>query len=136
MSTFKGRCHCGQTEWTVKVDQPSHVLCHCAACKTVSGGESTFNSIVPKSNFNLTKGTTKTYTYTGDSGKPVHCYYCPNCTSHLYHHQTVLGEDQIVIRSGLLEGSADFPVVFEIYGKERLSWQPEIAQTVPAAPPS
>ncbi|KAI4171942.1 MAG: hypothetical protein LQ343_003851 [Gyalolechia ehrenbergii] len=113
-----------------------HVLTpdsHCGACKSVSGGESTFNSIIPKSNFNLTKGTTKTYTYTGN---PVHCYYCPNCTSHVYHHQTVLGADKIVIRTVMLEGSADFPVGFEIYGKDRLKWQPELAQTVPAAPPA
>lgn len=25
-------------------------------------------------------------------GKPVHCYYCPNCTIHVYHHQTIMGD--------------------------------------------
>ncbi|KAL8718179.1 MAG: hypothetical protein Q9225_004657 [Loekoesia sp. 1 TL-2023] len=138
MPTFNGKCHCGQTEWTVQLDEPSHVLCHCGACKTVSGGENTFNTIVPKSNLNVTKGkdNIKTYTYTGDSGNPVHCYYCPNCTSHVYHHQTVMGDDTIVVRTALLDGSKDFPVGLEIYGKDRLKWQPEMAQTFPAAPPA
>ena len=41
---------------------------HCDACKLLSGGENTLNQIVPKDALKITKGTTKTYTYTGDSG--------------------------------------------------------------------
>ncbi|CAD6568087.1 MAG: hypothetical protein ASARMPREDX12_001062 [Alectoria sarmentosa] len=81
----------------------------------------------------ITKGSTKTYTYYGDSGKPVNCYYCPNCTSHIYHHQTVLGP-KIVVRTGLLQGTADFPVAAEIFGKDRLHWQPELGHTFAAGP--
>jgi len=67
-------------------------------------------------------------------GKPVNCYYCPNCTSHVYHHQTVLGP-KIVVRTGLLKNSNSFPVGAEIFGKDKLSWQPEIAKTVFPGPP-
>ncbi|KAL8736350.1 MAG: hypothetical protein Q9181_002478 [Wetmoreana brouardii] len=135
MSTYKGRCHCGQTEWTVKLDDPSHILCHCDACKLVSGGEFTLNALAAKDDIKITKGTLKVYDYQGDSGNPVHCYYCPNCTSHAYHHQTVLG-DKIVIRTALLEGSKDFNVAAEIFGKDRVKWQPEVAHTFEGPPPS
>ena len=64
---------------------------------------------------------------TTSQGKPVNCYYCPNCISHLYHHQTVLG-DKIVVRTVFLEGNKKFPVVAELYGKDKLDWQPEIAK--------
>ena len=66
-------------------------------------------------------------------GKPVNCYYCPNCTSHIYHHQTVLGP-KIVVRTALLKASDAFPVKAEIFGKDRLGWQKEIAQTFPGPP--
>jgi len=68
-------------------------------------------------------------------GKPVNCYYCPNCTSHVYHHQTVLG-DKIVVRTSLLQGSKNFKVAAEIFGKDRFTWQPEVAHTFEGPPPS
>ena len=69
------------------------------------------------------------------AGNPVNCYYCPNCTAHIYHHQTVLG-DKLVVRTSLLQGTKDFKVAAEIFGKDRLKWQPEIAQTFEGPPPS
>ncbi|KAI4086077.1 MAG: hypothetical protein LQ348_007343 [Seirophora lacunosa] len=133
MPTYTGHCHCGQIEWTVKIDEPAHVLCHCDACKLLSGGESTLNTIVPASDFSITKGELKTYSYQGDSGNPVHCYYCPVCTSSPYHHQTVLG-DKYVVRTGLLQGGKDFGVGLEIFGKDRAKWAPQVAETLPGPP--
>ncbi|KAL8665624.1 MAG: hypothetical protein Q9202_002128 [Teloschistes flavicans] len=125
MPEYNGRCHCGQTEWTVKLDDPSHILC-----------ESTMNTIASKNDLKITKGSFKSYDYQGDSGNPVHCYYCPNCTSHAYHHQTVLGPDKIIVRTALLRGGKDFKVAAEIFGKDRLGWQPEVAHTFEGPPPS
>ncbi|KAL8673788.1 MAG: hypothetical protein Q9168_001800 [Polycauliona sp. 1 TL-2023] len=133
MTTYNGHCHCGQTEWTVKLDSPGHILCHCDACKMLSGSECTLNTLAGKDDINITKGKLGTYDYQGDSGNPVHCYYCPNCTSHVYHHQVVMG-DKIVVRSAMLDGSKDFKVNAEIFGKDRLGWQPEVAHTFPGPP--
>lgn len=137
MSKFNGRCHCGQTEWSVTLPRESqaHILCHCDACKILGGGENTMNTLANKNDLKITKGFTKTYTYTGDSGNPVHCYYCPNCTAHAYHHQTVLG-NKIVVRTALLQGTKKFDVGAEIFGKDRLGWQKEVAQTFEGPPPS
>lgn len=89
MTKFDGKCHCGAVEWQVELpeDSQSHILCHCDACKLQSGGEFTLNQIAPKDNLKLTKGDLKVYTYKGDSGNPVDCYFCANCTSSPYHHQ-------------------------------------------------
>ncbi|KAL2010926.1 hypothetical protein VTN00DRAFT_3644 [Thermoascus crustaceus] len=141
MPTVKGRCHCGQTEWTVKLEDFSHVLCHCSTCKYLSGTDYTLNQIIPKEDFTLTNGNLKAYTYYGDSGKPVNCYYCPNCTSHAYHHQAV-NPSKVVIRTALLEGAKDWKPAAEIYAKDTYRWQPAVAapgavfQTGPPAPPS
>lgn len=55
--------------WTADIDAEKHVLCHCGACKLMSGGEFTLNQIIPKDAFKLTKGNLNKYTYKGDSGK-------------------------------------------------------------------
>ena len=45
------------------------VICsHCNTCKSLSGAASTLNTIIPESDFKLTKGELKHYTYKGDSG--------------------------------------------------------------------
>ncbi|THX85521.1 hypothetical protein D6D05_02830 [Aureobasidium pullulans] len=140
MSTYSGACHCGATEWTASLDKDtsSHILCHCNTCKILSGGAYTLNQIVPKDSLKITKGgdNLKNYTYKGDSGNPVHCYYCPECTTHVYHHQTALGDDKIVLRTGLLsEGRKNFGPAAEIYGKDRFSWEKEVANTFEVLPP-
>lgn len=74
-------------------------------------------------------------------GKPVNCYYCPNCTSHAYHHQAV-NPSKVVIRTALLEGAKDWKPAAEIYAKDTYRWQPAVAapgavfQTGPPAPPA
>ena len=68
------------------------------------------------------------------TGKPVNCYYCPNCTTHVYHHQTVLG-DKLVVRTVLLDGGKDLKPAAEIFGKAKMSWEPEVAQTFDTLPP-
>ena len=95
------------------------------------------NQIIPKTALKFTKGgdELKHYTYKGDSGNEVICYYCPSCTAHPYHHQTVMGPDTIILRTGLLEKDKDFEPAVEIYGKDRLTWQKEVAHTFPTVPP-
>jgi len=134
MTVSHGKCHCGQVEWEVDFEERSHVLCHCNTCKALGGTDYTLNQIVPKESVKITKGELKTYTYTGNSGNPVHCYYCPNCTTHPYHHQTVLG-DKYVIRTILLDDGAKYKPAAEIWGKARLPWQPEVATTFELLPP-
>lgn len=158
MPSHKGKCHCGHVQWTVTFDRaPEHILwyvprslvlssslthlltaslsSHCDTCKQLSGSTYTLNSIIPKDNLKINKGTLNVYAYKGDSGNPVHCYYCPNCTTHVYHHQTVMG-DKVIARTGLLQGASGFKPAAEIYGKAKWTWEPKITQTFELLPPS
>lgn len=159
-STFQAQCHCGhhKWEWTLEADKQNHILCHCDTCKVLSGGPYTLNQIVPKSALKITAGGEPSkYSYKGDSGmftlsflshlqhptltqsagNSVNCYYCPKCTTHIYHHQEVMGPDTIIARTGIpSDARKNFTVAAEIYGKDKLSWEPKIAETFDVLPPS
>lgn len=111
---------------------------HCDTCKILGGGAFTMNQIIPKSALKLTGGKEPgVYSYQGDSGKHVKCYYCPKCTTHIYHHQEVMGPDTIIARTALLpEARKKFEVGAEIYGKDKMTWEKEIAHTFETLPPS
>ncbi|KAG9236406.1 Mss4-like protein [Amylocarpus encephaloides] len=120
MSKEQGKCHCGKVEWEVTLNEKKHILCHCDTCKILSGGTYTLNQIVPMDQIKITKGSLKDYTYYGDSA---------------YHHQEIMG-DNIVVRTGLLNSAKSMQPGAEIYGKARLPWVVEVAQTFDTMPPS
>ncbi|WEW59017.1 hypothetical protein PRK78_004485 [Emydomyces testavorans] len=94
------------------------------------------NQVIPQENFELEKGYLTRYTYKGDSGNPVHCYYCSTCSTHVYHHQTILGQ-KYVIRTAGLEGAKEWPANVEIYCKDKSKWLPKVAENnFPGAPPA
>lgn len=66
----------------------------------------------------------------------MQCYFCQNCGSHVYHHQDAMGPDTIIAKTMNLEGAKDFQPKLEVYGKARLPWVREVAQTFEAMPPS
>ncbi|SMY18637.1 unnamed protein product [Zymoseptoria tritici ST99CH_1A5] len=77
------------------------------------------------------------YVYHGDSGNTVNCYYCPHCTTHMYHHQEVMGPDTIVVWTGWIkEGREKFEVGAEIFGKAKMDLEPKIAETFETLSPS
>ncbi|KAF2157480.1 hypothetical protein K461DRAFT_289792 [Myriangium duriaei CBS 260.36] len=122
----RGSCHCGQTVWVVKLGDKEHILCHCDTCKKLGGGPYSCNQIVPKDDLRILKGEVQTYTYKGASGKDVRCFYCSNCTSHVYHHQDAM-PDKVIVRTLLLDGGFGLKAGGEIFPEGRLSWiKPEI----------
>lgn len=44
--------------------------------------------------------------------------------------------DKIVVRTVLLDGGKGFKPAAEIFGKAKMSWEPEVAQTFDTLPPS
>jgi hypothetical protein len=59
----------------------------------------------------------------------VLCYHCPNCTSHVYHHQMIMG-DKIIVRTLLLDGGDKMGLQGEIFGEGRLGWVDNLAKAL------
>ena len=129
--TMNGSCHCGDIRWTVTLNEYQHVLCHCRTCQLLGGGPYSCNAIVAKDALKVREGKLSVYSYTGASGKPVLCYHCGNCTSHVYHHQ-MASPEKIVVRTLLLEGGDKMGVGGEIFGEGALGWARNLREALPS----
>jgi hypothetical protein len=63
-------------------------------------------------------------------GKKAHCYFCPTCTSHIYHHQEVAPE-RIIVRTLLLEGGREMQAGAEIFPEGKLKWVKDLKESLP-----
>ncbi|KAK0112687.1 hypothetical protein ONS95_014426 [Cadophora gregata] len=132
--TYQGSCHCQSVAWEATLTDAKHILCHCGTCQKLGGGPYSLNAIIDRKELTILKGEEelKVYTYKGDSGKEVRCYYCGNCTSHVYHQQEIMGE-KIIVRTILLEGGSELSVGGEIFGEGKLGWVRELGKVLDSA---
>ncbi|HWI29170.1 MAG TPA: GFA family protein [Stellaceae bacterium] len=80
MRHIEGGCLCGQARYHADVEPAFVGVCHCTDCQRYSG--SAFATVValPAPALTVT-GRLKTFTKEGDSGKPMHRRFCPECGS-------------------------------------------------------
>ncbi|KAJ8109855.1 hypothetical protein OPT61_g7151 [Boeremia exigua] len=125
---WKGACHCGDVGWEIRVaegENVRHIVCHCDTCKKLGGGPYSCNYIVSRECLTILRGKTGEYVYKGASGKDVHCYFCPKCTSHIYHHQDAMPE-KVIVRTLLLDGGDELEAGGEIFAEGALSWAQDL----------
>ncbi|CCG82097.1 Putative uncharacterized protein [Taphrina deformans PYCC 5710] len=115
MSTT-GSCLCNEIQYEFTGTPAVTALCHCTDCQKWSGSSSTSNSVVPRKDFQVTKGTPKSYSITGDSGKENLHWFCANCGSSLYTELEVM-PDMTCVKTGSLD-----KVGVEFYTKDRASY--------------
>lgn len=80
MAQIEGGCLCGRVRYRVDAEPGFVGICHCTDCQKFGG--SAFATVigVPAASVTVT-GTLKTFTKLGDSGKPIHRRFCPECGS-------------------------------------------------------
>ncbi|EMD69405.1 hypothetical protein COCSADRAFT_155591 [Bipolaris sorokiniana ND90Pr] len=99
----------------------------------LSGGTYTLNQVILAKALKITKGDDLgKYTYQGASGQSVHCALLLQKLHHIrIPPARGPGPDNIVLRTGLLEqGIKDFKPLVEIFGKDLLPWEKEVANTI------
>lgn len=129
---MEGSCHCGNVKFEVRLDDYRHIVCHCRTCQLLGGGPYSCNAVVNKDALIIKEGKCSVYSYTGASGKPVLCYHCGNCTSHIYHHQ-MSNPDKVIVRTLLLEGGDKMGVGGEIFGEDGIGWANDLRSALPKA---
>ncbi|KAK3723546.1 hypothetical protein LTR37_001798 [Vermiconidia calcicola] len=135
--TRQGQCHCGKTRFTAVLPLPrssgatGHILCHCRTCRLLSGAPYTCNQIIAKEDLKIVEGSPSRYTYTGASGKPVDCYFCSHCTSHVYREQAAM-PGKVIVRTLLLQDSEGWGVDGEMFREGRLEWAGDLERSLPS----
>ena len=119
-NSYPDCCQCEAITFNLRTpigNPPTHILCHCIVCKKISGAPYTCNYIVPMKDLTISRGSEhlKVYEYQGASGKSVSCYYCNNCTNHIYPVQQ-RDPSKAIVRTLLLDSGKVMGVSGGIFG--------------------
>ena len=120
VAPFSGGCACGAVRYEVSAEPVAVMDCHCRDCQRASGGSCTTAVVVPKPAFKLTKGSPKKYSTTGDSGNPVHRYFCEHCGSPLFSEPDVA--PIFVVKAGSLDDPSWLKVSGALYTRSAQPW--------------
>lgn len=116
-----GGCLCGAVRYEYRGDVGPAGYCHCADCRRVSGSAFGVSVRVAAAAFRFTSGTPKGFTKTGDSGRAVTRYFCPDCGSPIYTAPP-LHPDVYFIKAGSLDDPSLVIPNREAWMKSRVAW--------------
>jgi len=97
IKTYKGSCHCGKVQFTIKTDFPELTTCDCSICKR----KNAVMVKVPESNFKLLEGEEALTEYQFHTHTAKH-YFCSTCGIYPFHRKRVT-PDNLGININCLE---------------------------------
>jgi hypothetical protein len=80
-----GGCECGAVHFACDPPPVSLYVCHCRECRRQSASAFGISVTVPRANFRLTEGTTRSWVRSADSGTRLRCHFCLSCGTRLWH---------------------------------------------------
>ena len=132
---FTGGCACGGVRYEVTAEPAFAVNCHCKDCQRATGGQMATLAAVPKSAFRLTEGSTKSFGYIGDSGKPLQRHFCADCGSRLFSNVEAM-PDMVFVSAGSMDDASWLKPHMQIYASSAQPWAtiPPDAKVFPKMP--
>jgi len=119
---FSGGCACGAVRYECAAEPLFVAHCHCRDCQKASGGQMSTVAGVPRNAFRLTAGKTRSFAYSGDSGKGLARYFCENCGSRLYTADLGAMPELMFVAAGSLDDASWLKPVMHIYTKSKQPW--------------
>jgi hypothetical protein len=120
MTEIEGGCLCGQVRYSSDAEPVFVGICHCTDCQKFSG--SAFATVValPAAALKVA-GTLKTFTKPGDSGKPMHRRFCPECGSSILDEADAL-PGMVMVDAGTLDDPSWVRPQSQIYCGSAQPW--------------
>ena len=108
MANITGGCLCGRVRYTVSAAPVFTGICHCRNCQRFTG--SAFELVLgfPREAVQI-DGERSVYQDSGDSGRPVHRGFCPNCGSSLTSEVSTMPKLLMILGGTLDDPSAVQP---------------------------
>ncbi|MCH9671221.1 MAG: GFA family protein [Gammaproteobacteria bacterium] len=119
---IEGGCHCGDLAYEAVINPKAVGVCHCTDCQTLSGTAFRTAVRVPIEQFTLLRGTPRTYTKVGGSGRPRIMAFCGRCGTQIYGTGEGDGARQISLRVGTSHQRAELKPYRQIWRRSAVSW--------------
>jgi hypothetical protein len=116
-----GGCLCGAVRYAYEGKVGAAGYCHCADCRKVSGSAFGISVPVEAAKFRVVAGSPKGFTKSGDGGRPVTRFFCPECGSPLYT-MPPLHPETVFIKAGSLDDAAIVRPNREAWTISRVEW--------------
>lgn len=120
MPDINGSCRCGKVTYSSSADPVFIGACHCSACQKSTGSAFATVVAVPTDSLTVT-GTTTRFDDIGDSGKPTHRNFCPQCGSTVTQTADIM-EGITMIGVGTLNDPSWAKPAMQIYCDSALPW--------------
>ncbi|MFV0276217.1 MAG: GFA family protein [Parahaliea sp.] len=116
-----GACLCGNIQYQCEGEPLTVIQCHCKNCQKQSGSAFSVNLVYKMRQVQINRDALGHYQDRGDSGNPVHRYFCPNCGS-----AVVTGNADLsgigVIKAGTLNDTAGIAPQMSIWDCSAQGW--------------
>lgn len=120
MTSKTGQCHCGEVKFSVEGEPLRAAMCHCNACRRISGTGHAVNVFFKADQVTI-QGKPSVYEMTADSGNTRHRHFCGTCGSRLFsngpNNPEILG-----IAVGTFDNSDWYKPDIIVYNSERPAW--------------
>ncbi len=117
---LKGSCQCGAVRYLLKGKPLAFYICHCKECQKQSSSAFGESLRVRIADLEI-RGKVKSFVRGSNSGTKVHCDFCPNCGTRLFHRRPT-NKDSLNIKAGTLDDSSWLKPAGHIWTKSRQSW--------------
>ncbi len=131
MSKVNGGCLCGSVRYTSEEEPVMTAICHCKHCQKQTGSAFSIVVGVPQTSLSLSGSTLVEFEDVGDSGQPVHRFFCNKCGSPIYTHVDVMG-DIAFVKAGTLDDASWLVPQMHIWCCHAQPWVP-IDESLPNA---
>ena len=105
-----GGCQCGQVRYEVAGAPLEIYVCHCLECRRQSASAFGISVIVRSADVRLVRGELNRWSRPTDSGRTMHCHFCPQCGTRVWHGDPDT-EEAVSIKGGSLDEPPDLGAV-------------------------
>ncbi|GLQ56839.1 GFA family protein [Devosia nitrariae] len=116
-----GGCLCGGVRYRYEGEVRDANYCHCEDCRRISGSAFGVSVPVDAAGFEIVRGEPKGYTKSGDSGRAVTRFFCPECGSPLFTVPPLHPEVRF-LKAGSLDDPSAVRPARQSWTRSRVSW--------------
>ena len=119
MNKREGGCQCGRVRYRVEAEPYLLVACHCKECQRQSDSAFGTSLIVPAEGVSF-DGDLKLFERSSDSGRPLRCFFCPQCGTRIYHQPSYA--PVVNIRAGTLDDTSSLEPKMHAWLSSKQAW--------------